>query len=391
MFVPKMLLTLMKPIGLVYLLWEYKLTFLIKAREIIALTYCVITKKPGKILVAYTKNHPAYNLIAHEPPPGIVLVKLGSRLPKNFLLNFLAAKIDICYEDAPSPMALRTNQPMVKESECPYFDKKFLTDPQVKKVFVYSHWAKSDAPDPENKIEILHPAPILKKVRPKQETKQVTIFMSGAASGRKGADILYQAFENVESKFAGQYQLSLILASNYKSYEEFYPLNQECWERIQRFYKKCQTKNNVYWGRVYPPFLVDYVYDHSDIYVLPARFDTCPFSIFEAMASSLPIIVTNIQAFPELVSHGENGFLIDVKNHDPQNPEYFQSLEYFEYAVKQLEEYLTQLIQEPTLRLQMGKESRNRVEKKFNLAYRKNRLKTVFEEIKAAENLRSRN
>ena len=109
------------------------------------------------------------------------------------------------------------------------------------------------------------------------------------------------------------------------------------------------------------------------------------------MASSLPIIVSNIQAFPELVSHGENGFLIDVNNHDPENRDYFQSQEYFEYAVQQLENYLTQLIQDPALRLQMGKESRNRVEKKFNLAYRKNRLKTVFEEIKAAEDLRSQN
>jgi glycosyltransferase involved in cell wall biosynthesis len=391
MSVSRMLLTLMKPIGLVYLLWEYKLPFLIKIREIIALTYRVMTKKPGEILVAYTKNHPAYNLIAQDPPPGIVLVRLGSRLKNSFWLNSLAAKIDICYEDAPTPMSLRTNQPMVKESECPYFDKKFLTDPQVKKIFVYSHWAKSDAPDPEAKIEILHPAPILKKVKPKPESKQVTIFMSGAASGRKGADILYQAFENVESKLASQYQLSLILASNYKSYEDFYPLNPECFARIKTFYKRCQTKKNIYWGRVYPPGFVDYVYDHSDIYVLPARFDTCPFSIFEAMASSLPIIVTNIQAFPELVSHGKNGFLIDVNNHDPEDRDYFQSQEYFKYAVKQLEDYLTQLILDPTLRLQMGKESRNRVEKKFNLEYRKNRLKAVFEEIKAAEDLHSQN
>ena len=83
MSVPRILLTLIKPVGLVYLLWEYKLPFLIKVREIIALTYCVMTKKPGQILVAYTKNHPAYNIIAQDPPPGIVLVKLGSRLKQN--------------------------------------------------------------------------------------------------------------------------------------------------------------------------------------------------------------------------------------------------------------------------------------------------------------------
>jgi len=381
MTVLRIFLTLMKPVGLIYLLWEYKLPFLIKVREIIALTYRVMTKRKGEILVAYTKNHPAYNIIAHDPPPGIVLVRLSSRLKPNFLLKFLAARIDICYEDAPTPVTLRTNQPIVKESECPYFNKEFLIDPQVKKIFVYSQWAKPNSPDPDAKMEILHPAPVLKKVKPKLESKRVTIFMSGAASARKGADILYQAFENVESKLAGQYQLFLILASNYKSQEAFYPVNSECSERIQTLYKKCQSKKNTYWGRVYPPRFVDYIYDHSDIYVLPARFDTCPFSVFEAMASSLPIIVSGIQAFPEMVHHGENGFLIDASNYDD-----LQSQEYFDHAVRQLEEYLTILIKDPALRLQMGKASRNRVEQKFNVEYRKNRLKAVFEEITTVKN-----
>ncbi|NJO15530.1 MAG: glycosyltransferase family 4 protein [Thioploca sp.] len=386
MTVVRTLLILMKPVGLIYLLWEYKLAFLIKVREVIALTYRVITKRKGEILVAYTKNHPAYNLIAQNPPPGMVLVRLSSRLKPNFFLNFLATKIDICYEDAPTPVTLRTNQPIVKESECPYFNKAFLTDPQIKKIFVYSHWAKPDCPDPDAKMEVLHPAPILKKVKPKRESKRVTIFMSGAASARKGADILYQAFENVENKLASPYQLFLILASNYKSQEAFYPINSTCAERIQTLYKRSQTKKNVYWGRIYPPRFVDYIYDHSDIYVLPARFDTCPFSVFEAMASSLPIIVSGIQAFPELIHHGENGFLIDVNHYDD-----LQSQEYFEQAVKQLEEYLTTLITDTTLRLQMGEASRNRVEKKFNLAYRKNRLKEIFEEITTTNDLHTRN
>jgi glycosyltransferase involved in cell wall biosynthesis len=381
MTVLRIFLTLMKPVGLIYLLWEYKLPFLIKVREIIALTYRVMTKRKGEILVAYTKNHPAYNIIAHDPPPGIVLVRLSSRLKPNFLLKFLAARIDICYEDAPTPVTLRTNQPIVKESECPYFNKEFLIDPQVKKIFVYSHWAKPNSPDPDAKMEILHPAPVLKKVKPKLESTRVTIFMSGAASARKGADILYQAFENVESKLAGQYQLFLILASNYKSQEAFYPVNSECSERIQTLYNKCQSKKNTYWGRVYPPRFVDYIYDHSDIYVLPARFDTCPFSVFEAMVSSLPIIVSGIQAFPEMVHHGKNGFLIDASNYDD-----LQSQEYFDHAVRQLEEYLTILIKDPALRLKMGKASRNRVDQKFNVEYRKNRLKAVFEEITTVKN-----
>lgn len=93
------------------------------------------------------------------------------------------------------------------------------------------------------------------------------------------------------------------------------------------------------------------------------------------MSSALPIIATNITAIPEMVKHGENGFLLDVKDFD------VQSQEYFEYAVKELEKYLTILIEDALLRLKIGEASRKRVERKFNMEYKKKRLKTLFEEI----------
>jgi len=93
------------------------------------------------------------------------------------------------------------------------------------------------------------------------------------------------------------------------------------------------------------------------------------------LSHGLPVVATNITAIPEMVKPGENGFLIDVKDFD------VQSQEYFEYAVKELEKYMTILIEDAPLRLKMGETSRKISERKFNLEYKKNRLKNMFEEI----------
>ena len=374
MSLSKLFLTLMKPVGLVYLFWQHKLPLLTKVKEIFNLVYCAIIKK-DKILVVYNKNHPQWVTMARNPPEGIMFVRVTSHFNGNWLLNLLASKIDISYDYGHNHFTLATNQPIVKQYEHPHFRQERLADQQIKKIFVMSKWAKPDFPDPEHKLEVLYPTTPIKKVKARTKNQQLTLFMAGAPAACKGADILYQAFENVERKFSGQYALSLIMASNYNRQVDFYPVNEECFDRTRQAYEKSIHKKNVYFERIYPPIVVDYLYRNVDIYVLPTRFDSFGFSILEAMSAGLPIIATNITAIPEMVKPRENGFLIDVKDFD------VQSQAYFEYAVKELEKYLTILIEDAPLRLEMGEASRKRVERKFNMEYKKSRLKTVFEEI----------
>jgi len=50
----------------------------------------------------------------------------------------------------------------------------------------------------------------------------------------------------------------------------------------------------------------------SDLFMLPSEFESFGLSALEAMASGVPVISTKAGGIPEVVSHGECGFLSDV-------------------------------------------------------------------------------
>lgn len=52
-------------------------------------------------------------------------------------------------------------------------------------------------------------------------------------------------------------------------------------------------------------------YHHADAFCLPSLFEGYPNVLCEAMASGLPVICSNIQEMPRIVTEGENGYLFD--------------------------------------------------------------------------------
>lgn len=105
------------------------------------------------------------------------------------------------------------------------------------------------------------------------------------------------------------------------------------------------------------------VYAKADIAVLPSYREGIPKSLLEAAASGLPIVTTDTSGCREVVTEGENGYLVPVR--DP----------------RRLAEALEKLITNPVLRAQMGAASRARAEREFRLEVIIKKTLAVYDEV----------
>ena len=93
------------------------------------------------------------------------------------------------------------------------------------------------------------------------------------------------------------------------------------------------------------------IYTKSDIVCLPSYREGLPKSLIEAMSVGCPIITTEAAGTRECVINGWNGFLVPVKD-----------------SIL-LSEYIELLSLNKELRIEMGKNSRIKMEKEFSLKY----------------------
>lgn len=77
--------------------------------------------------------------------------------------------------------------------------------------------------------------------------------------------------------------------------------------------QKIGIKKNVIFAGVKKENL-EKIYLSSDIFMMLSRFDTFGMTVLEAMAASLPVIISNKVGAKDLVSEGINGFVIEDTN-----------------------------------------------------------------------------
>ncbi len=93
---------------------------------------------------------------------------------------------------------------------------------------------------------------------------------------------------------------------------------------------------------------VENLYKTSDIIIMPSLWDE-PFGLIniEAGAASKPIVAARVGGIPEVINHGDNGFLFDRGD------------------IESLVFYTNKLIADKNLRIEMGKRARQTVKEKF--------------------------
>jgi starch synthase len=130
-------------------------------------------------------------------------------------------------------------------------------------------------------------------------------------------------------------------------------IGREMEERVQE--ARAQTRNEIVWIRQWiPRAQLITLYTHASLFVCPSVYE--PFGIvnLEAMACGTPVVASAVGGIPEIVAHGETGSLIPF---DPKDPEQFS---------KDLAETINRLFLFPEKLKEMGRKSREKVEKVYS-------------------------
>lgn len=103
-----------------------------------------------------------------------------------------------------------------------------------------------------------------------------------------------------------------------------------------------------------------------DVFVCPSDREPIPFTVFEAMATGIPIVAADSGGIPEQINHDENGLLFATNDH------------------VSLAAAILRLLDAPAERDRLGAAARRKVETDFSLTRFVSEMETVYEHALAA-------
>jgi len=188
------------------------------------------------------------------------------------------------------------------------------------------------ASKPDQKIDIIYNGTDVENFKPddnRRNKEKFIITLGGTrVTARKGINYLIEAVYGLHQKYP-QICVTVIGEGNEK-------------ENLENLSKKLGIKDKIiFLGRVEYNKINAY-YQEASVFVLPSLNEGMSNAMLEALASGLPIIATDTGGTRELVSDGENGFIIKMKDSN-------------DIANK-----IEVLIKDEDLRLKMAKKSREK-------------------------------
>ncbi len=215
------------------------------------------------------------------------------------------------------------------------------------------------------KVEVVYPAIRPLHIARRHSDEVIRILFIGSDFRIKGGRELIEAFRVIRKRF----DVELVIVS-------------------QEAYSSMQPEENVKIFTTTPrQELLSKFFPTADIFCLPTYADSFGFVFLEAKAAGLPIVSTNHFHIPEVIEDGKTGLLIKAplscwKTDFTYNPDWQGMLSHhFPEAVSELAEKLSILIENTSLRQQMGELGRKEIETgKFSLQTRNKKLKEIYSE-----------
>lgn len=260
--------------------------------------------------------------------------------------------------------------------------EKVLSSNYCKKIMPWTNTGKKtmeaflDVKNFKDKIEVVYPAIHAVSQQPKHENEKITMLFMGSITNPKnfffkGGEYALKCFEVLSKK----YDIQLIVRSVVP-------------KAIKKKYQK--FRNIVFVGNVLPKNKLYELYAKSDLSLLPGHVYPL-MATLESMAFGLPIVTIDGVANAEFVEHGKTGFLARPSKHvlttDPISFCWIAKkmqrhrILVDPIVVNELTEYIVTLIENDSLRKNMSKQAKKRIENgDFSIKVRNQKLKRIYEE-----------
>lgn len=159
--------------------------------------------------------------------------------------------------------------------------------------------------------------------------KKINFVSLGRICKRKGAFDLIEAFAKLAPEHREKSELTLAGIGEV--------------EEARSLAESLNIKQNINFPGWVDPVERGKLLSKADVFVLPSYNEGLPMALLEAMSWGLPVITTPVGGIPEVVSHNETGWLVNPGD------------------VEQLATAAQSLIENESLRLELGAAARNRI------------------------------
>lgn len=223
----------------------------------------------------------------------------------------------------------------------------------------------------KDKIKVLYPASHILKINKEKHKKIRILCVLSLFENKAGLQVL-KAFTELEKK--------------HKNIELW--IKSDVPEEIKKKYDSQNIKYFGYFSEIVSrEKLIKNFYSKGDIFLYPSLCDSFGYSMIDALVAGLPIVSTNLFAFPEIVEENVNGYLVKIPGYNLKK-EFKQYLPKNSFSKKEEKEFISslvgkldKLILDKKLREKMGDESFRLVSTgKFSLKERNKQLRKIYEE-----------